>query len=343
MYGVPPANDNRYPGQVKLMQDLGATFIHVFRGSCRPTSSPPWTRPTWSTARTLCLAVRARFSRPGLPGADPQGHQGDHRPHLQSWPARPAGAVLHRRRAAGRRIFASTNARHPGHHDFTGKHLRLTGRTAAEVAMAQLVDGAMDYELRTYGRRHLYCHTSWTHVGPVADRPDLEVSAENVFLPDMGDLVCLNIYTYANGVRTSPPGSTTGTTYQGYLEQLAAEMTQPILVTQVGLSTSPIAPKPHRARVRRPQGGGRAQDLRVGVAGHPHRQGQGSILPGWSSSSCRTSGGRAARILTIPPATNPRTRRSGSASTRWTRSTGSRPRGRFRRRCGGCLPRIDSG
>jgi hypothetical protein len=60
----------------------------------------------------------------------------------------------------------------------------------------------------------------------------------------MGDLVCLNIYTYANGVRTSPPGSVTGTTYQGYLEQLAAEMSQPILVTQVGLSTSPIAPKP---------------------------------------------------------------------------------------------------
>ncbi|WP_054692571.1 hypothetical protein [Desulfosarcina cetonica] len=59
----------------------------------------------------------------------------------------------------------------------------------------------------------------------------------------MGDLICLNVYTYARGVMTSPPGSVSGTTYQGYLEQLAREMDKPILVTQVGLSTSPIEPK----------------------------------------------------------------------------------------------------
>jgi hypothetical protein len=102
----------------------------------------------------------------------------------------------------------------------------------------------MDYELTRYGRRHLYCHTSWTHIGPVADRPDIEVARPSVLAPDMGDLICLNVYTYANGVRTSPPGSVTGTSYQGYLEELAAMMTKPILITQVGLSTSPIVPKP---------------------------------------------------------------------------------------------------
>ncbi|MDA8137890.1 MAG: hypothetical protein M0036_04480 [Desulfobacteraceae bacterium] len=95
-----------------------------------------------------------------------------------------------------------------------------------------------------YGRRHLYCHTSWTHVGPLGDRPDLEVGPESILSPDMGDLICLNVYTYARGVRTSPQGSVTGSAYQGYLEQLAAESTRPILVTQVGMSTSPIAPKP---------------------------------------------------------------------------------------------------
>ena len=60
-------------------------------------------------------------------------------------------------------------------HDFQGKHITLTNRTAAEVAVAQLMDGAMAYELSRYGRRHLYCHTSWTHIGPLANRPDLDV------------------------------------------------------------------------------------------------------------------------------------------------------------------------
>ena len=245
MYGVPPANDNRYAGHLKLMQDLGATYIHVF---------PRLLPANFFAAldKTDLVYGQDTFVWPYEPDfLDPAYQERtlkdikeiiDHTYKV----GRPDRLVLF---SIGDELqaanIASTNARHPGRHDFTGKHLRLTGRTAAEVAMAQLVDGAMDYELRTYGRRHLYCHTSWTHVGPVADRPDLEVSADNVFLPDMGDLVCLNIYTYANGVRTSPPGSTTGTTYQGYLEQLAAETTQPILVTQVGLSTSPIAPKPH--------------------------------------------------------------------------------------------------
>lgn len=48
--------------------------------------------------------------------------------------------------------------------------------------MAMLVDGAMDYELTRYGRRHLYCHTSWTHIGPLADRPDLEVGQKSVLV-----------------------------------------------------------------------------------------------------------------------------------------------------------------
>jgi hypothetical protein len=142
------------------------------------------------------------------------------------------------------KCVTATDARHPEVRDYKGKHLSVTNRTPTEVAMAKLVDGAMEYELSRYGRRHLYCHTSWTHIGPIADRPDIEVSQGSVLVPDMGDLICLNVYTYANGVRTSAPGSVTGTTYQGYLEQLAKESKQPILVTQVGLATSPIAPKP---------------------------------------------------------------------------------------------------
>ena len=128
--------------------------------------------------------------------------------------------------------------------DFKGRHVTVADRTPTEVALARLIDGALDYELTRYGRRHLYCHTSWTHIGPLAARPDLEVAPESVLVPDIGDLLCLNVYTYARGVRTSPPGSVTGTPYQGYLEELAVAATIPVLITQVGLSTSPIAPKP---------------------------------------------------------------------------------------------------
>ena len=63
----------------------------------------------------------------------------------------------------------------------------------------------------------------------------------------MGDLVCLNIYTYARGVMSSPPGSTTDSTYQGYLEELASSTEKPIFITQVGLSTSNIESKPATA------------------------------------------------------------------------------------------------
>ena len=65
-----------------------------------------------------------------------------------------------------------------------------------------------------------------------------------MLLPDFGDLICLNIYTYARGVVTSPPGSVTGTAYQGYIEDLAELTAKPVLITQIGLSTSPTAPKP---------------------------------------------------------------------------------------------------
>lgn len=134
-----------------------------------------------------------------------------------------------------------TDSRHPTVTDYQGKYLTVSGRTPTEVALARLIDAAIDYELTRYGRRHLYCHTSWTHVGPLADgRPDIEVSPDSVLLADMGDLLCLNVFTYSRGVTTSQPGSVTGTTYQGYLEELAASVEKPVLVTQVGLSTSPV-------------------------------------------------------------------------------------------------------
>lgn len=244
VHGDGPGNDDRYGGHLDLLVDMGVNYLHVF-----PMRMPPnffaaldgtdlvygqdiWIDPfaddllDESYQEKTLTSIKQVIDHTYLVG-------------------RPERLVLF---SIGDELQAATvertNTLHPEVASYKGKHLTVTGRTATEVALARLIDKAMEYELTRYGRRHLYTHTSWTHIGPIADRPDLEVKPEHVLVPDMGDLICMNIYTYANGVVSSPPGSVSGTPFQGYLEELAATTTLPILLTQIGLSTSPIMPKP---------------------------------------------------------------------------------------------------
>ncbi len=244
LYGAPPGDDDRYTEHLGLMEDMAVNYLHVF-----PMMMPPkffaaldktnllYGQDIWIWAYEedfLAEAFLAKTMENIKAAID----------HVYTV-GRPDRLVLF---SVGDELQADavlrTDARHPEVRSYKGKHIQVSNRTPTEIALARLIDGAMEYELSRYGRRHLYCHTSWTHIGPVTDRPDLEVPKENALNPDLGDLVCLNVYTYARGVRTSPPGSVTGTSYQGYLEELAAGTDKPILVTQVGLSTSPFEPKP---------------------------------------------------------------------------------------------------
>ncbi|MBU0607174.1 MAG: hypothetical protein KKI08_04770 [Armatimonadetes bacterium] len=236
--------DNRHDGYLPLIESLNANFIHVF---------PQFMPPSFFSALDRTELVYAQDI------------------YVSGWaddlldPAFQQLSVEHIRRVIdhtygvgcpGRLVFFSvgdeinagtiyrTDTGHPEVHDFNGNYLHLTDETPSEVAIAQLMDAAMTYEVQTYGARHLYTHTSWTHIGPVASRPDLEVVPGSVFSADFGDLICMNVYAYARGVVTSPPGSSTGTPYQGYIEDLAAMSQKPVIITQVGLSTSPIAPEP---------------------------------------------------------------------------------------------------
>jgi hypothetical protein len=242
--GAGPGNDGRYPGHLALLKKMGVNYLHVF-----PLNMPAnffaaldatdlvYGQDIWIDAFVPDL-LDEKYLATTLATIK---QVIDHTYAV----GRPKRLVLF---SIGDELQAATVVRtdtlHPTVHDYRGKHLTVTGRSASEVALARLIDGAMDYELTRYGQRHLYTHTSWTHIGPLADRPDLDLPAEHVLVPDMGDLICMNVYTYANGVVTSPPGSVTKTSYQGYLEELAATSKLPILVTQVGLSTSPIKPKP---------------------------------------------------------------------------------------------------
>jgi len=241
--GDPPGDDDRYQEHLGLMQAMGVDYLHVF-----PMKMPPkfftaldktemmYGQDIWIWAYEedfLAEKFLAKTMEDIKVAID----------HVYKV-GRPDRLVLF---SIGDELQADsvvrTDSRHPEVRNFKGKHLEVTNRTPTEIALARLIDGAMDYELNQYGQRHLYCHTSWTHIGPITDRPDIEVPKEDAINPNLGDLVCLNIYTYAKGVRTSPPGSVTGTSYQGYLEELAAQSTKPIFVTQVGLSTSPFEPK----------------------------------------------------------------------------------------------------
>lgn len=242
--GAAPGNDDRYDKHIKLLQYMKVNYLHVF-----PMKMPP--RFFAALDKTDLVYGQGIFV---WPYAEDFLAESFYEKTMASIRAtidhtyavgRPDRLVLF---SVGDELKADsvvqTDTRHPGVNKYTGRHLTVANRTPTEIALARLIDGAIDYELTRYGRRHLYCHTSWTHIGPVADRPDLELPKKNVLTPDMGDLLCMNIYTYARGVRTSQPGSVTGTSYQGYLEELAAQTEKPILISQVGLSTSPFEPKP---------------------------------------------------------------------------------------------------
>jgi hypothetical protein len=244
LWGDQPADDGRYEEHFALMQDMGVKYLHVF-----PTKMPPKFFAALDKSDMLygqdifVWAYEEDFLNEAFLAKTIEDIKAaiDHTYAV----GRPDRLVLF---SIGDELqpdsVVRTDTRHPGVRSFTGRHLSVSNRTPTEIALARLIDAAMDYELSRYGQRHLYCHTSWTHIGPVTNRPDLDVPKENAINPDLGDLVCLNVYTYARGVRTSPPGSVTGTSYQGYLEELAAQTEKPILITQVGLSTSPFEPKP---------------------------------------------------------------------------------------------------
>ena len=244
LYGAPPGDDDRYTEHLGLMQDMAVNYLHVFPMMMPPKFFAALDKTDMAYGQDIWIwAYEEDFLAEPFLAKTMESIKAaiDHVYTV----GRPDRLVLF---SVGDELQADavirTDNRHPAVHSYKGKHLQVSNRTPTEIALARLIDGAMEYELSRYGRRHLYCHTSWTHIGPIVDRPDLEVPKENVLTPDLGDLICLNVYAYARGVRTSPPGSVTGTSYQGYLEELAEGTDKPIFVTQVGLSTSPFAPKP---------------------------------------------------------------------------------------------------
>lgn len=243
LQGASPADDGRYVRDLSLMLKMNINYLHVF----------PQKMPTGffkALDDTSLVYGQDIWMEPRVQDFLDPVYQAQTLTHIKSvidhvyQVGRPDRLVLF---SIGDELLpggiVNTDNTHAEVTQLQGKHLQLSNRTPTEIALGMLIDEAMDYELQTYGQRHLYCHTSWTHVGPLADLEGLEVPRSSVLVNDLGDLVCLNQYTYARGVSTSAPGSVTGSTYQGYLERLLSAAQQPVLITQVGLSTSPYEPK----------------------------------------------------------------------------------------------------
>ncbi|MCF7969791.1 MAG: hypothetical protein K9L22_01325 [Methylococcaceae bacterium] len=246
LQGASPGNDGRYTEHLTLMRNMGVNYLHVFPMNMPSnffaqldTSDMKYGQDIWLNGYVPDFLAEDYLTEmwTHIKGAI------DHTYRI----GRPDRLVLF---SIGDELQAqsviSTDASHPDVRNFEGKHILVSNRTPTEIALAKLIDKAIEYELTTYGRRHLYCHTSWTHIGPLK-RTDLDVPSDSALLPDIGDLMCLNIYTYARGVVSSSPGSVTHSTYQGYLEDLASSTDKPIFITQVGFSTSPSEPKPAEA------------------------------------------------------------------------------------------------
>lgn len=243
MQGAPPGNDGRYEEHLGLMKGLNVNYLHVFpmQMPSKFFASLDKTEFLYGQDIWVCPYEEDFLAEPFLAKTLVTIKAAiDHVYQV----GRPDRLVLF---SIGDELqpeaMVRTNTRHPEVRSYHGKHLIVSDRTPSEIAIARLMDMAMDYELTRYGQRHLYCHTSFTHIGPLTNRPDLEVPREHALTPDLGDLICLNVYSYARGVRTSPPGSVTGSSYQGYLEELTAQSKKPVFITQVGLSTSPFEPK----------------------------------------------------------------------------------------------------
>ncbi|MDP2107315.1 MAG: hypothetical protein Q8J76_15060, partial [Desulfobulbaceae bacterium] len=158
--GAGPGNDGRYPGHLSLLKEMGVNYLHVF-----PLRMPA----NFFAALDATDLVYGQdiWIDPFAPDILDEKYLATTLTNIKQVidhtyaVGRPERLVLF---SIGDELQAATvertNMLHPQVRDYKGKHLTVTGRSPSEVALARLIDEAMDYELTRYGQRHLYTHTS---------------------------------------------------------------------------------------------------------------------------------------------------------------------------------------
>lgn len=125
----------------------------------------------------------------------------------------------------------STNQAHPDITAFYGNHFFATDINATEAFIAEMADYLRTYELETYNKASLISYANEIRTVHLIDTPFLDFRSQNV-------------YSYAIPYYRPDTqlGSTSGTLYQGWIEELKfMHSSLPLLITETGLSVSPNA------------------------------------------------------------------------------------------------------
>ncbi|MCH5377899.1 MAG: hypothetical protein JJ992_28415, partial [Planctomycetes bacterium] len=125
----------------------------------------------------------------------------------------------------------STNQAHPEITSYTGNYFLAESINASEAFIAEMADYLRTYEWQTYGRTSLISYANEIRTVDLIDTPFLDFRSQNT-------------YSYAVPFFRpgTLPGSTTGTLFQGWIEELKyMHPGVPLLITETGLSVSPNA------------------------------------------------------------------------------------------------------
>lgn len=124
--------------------------------------------------------------------------------------------------------ISSTAASHPNITNYNGKYVSVSGINPTECFMAEMMDYFKTYEAENYNEIHYISHHTWPVVSPW--------QMKNNFL----DIISYNLYSYwPPFVSGHSGGSSTGTPYQGALEELASYYTnKPFVVSEFGISVA---------------------------------------------------------------------------------------------------------
>jgi hypothetical protein len=125
----------------------------------------------------------------------------------------------------------STNQAHPDITSYTGNYFIADDINASEAFIAEMADYLRTYESETYGRTSLISYANEIRTVHLIDTPFLDFRSQNA-------------YSYAVPFfrPQTPPGSGSGTLFQGWVEELKhMHPGVPLLITETGLSVSPNA------------------------------------------------------------------------------------------------------
>jgi hypothetical protein len=131
-----------------------------------------------------------------------------------------------------RNSILQTNLAHPTLNTYQGVFVRTSGVVnATEVFLAEMADYLKQYESSRYGRKSLVSYANDIRTAYDIDVPFLDFRSHNAY--------SYAVPYYRPGTL---PGSTTGTKFQGWVEELKRRFPdKPLLLTETGLSVSPNA------------------------------------------------------------------------------------------------------